>query len=226
VIADSFGNETQGASFTSDPLPEFGFQGMRLDATTLQDIAEARFYAAASATWLNQDPSGFGGGQTNTEEFAGNSPTNETDPTGLGFFGNQAYVKITTQAGQTYTPTTAGELVGALNAIKNAGDTISVLIIKAHGNTNVIELPGGGTLQMDNGKIKVESEASGSNNVTKVLQSVTGPNSKISFRGCFTYPLACGVDAALNNGTKVSGSMGFVVGIPFTAQAWGLYWTP
>jgi hypothetical protein len=32
--------------------------------------------------FMSQDPLGFGGGQTNTEEYVGNSPTNGTDPTG------------------------------------------------------------------------------------------------------------------------------------------------
>jgi RHS repeat-associated protein len=83
VILDSFGNATQGAGFTGDPLPEFGYDGMRLDAATGLDDDHARWYNAVNGVFGSEDPLGFGGGQTNLSEFAGNSPTSATDPSGL-----------------------------------------------------------------------------------------------------------------------------------------------
>ena len=83
VIFDAYGNASQGAGFTSDPLPQFGFDGMRYDAATGLNITEHRFYDPRTGNWISQDPLGFNGGQTNLSEFVGNSPTNATDPTGM-----------------------------------------------------------------------------------------------------------------------------------------------
>jgi RHS repeat-associated protein len=84
VIFDSFGNATQGAGFTSDSLPEFGFQGMRVDPTTGLNITTNRQYDPTTANWISQDPAGFAAGDTNLSRFVGNSPTNAIDPSGEG----------------------------------------------------------------------------------------------------------------------------------------------
>jgi RHS repeat-associated protein len=42
----------------------------------------ARWYDAATGRWTSQDPLGFGAGDANLYRYAGNSPTNATDPSG------------------------------------------------------------------------------------------------------------------------------------------------
>jgi RHS repeat-associated protein len=90
VIFDSFGQATQGPGFTSDPLPEFTYNGTWQDPNTGLNKMGLRWDDAVDDVFLSQDPAdleggpnGFGGGQTNTEEYCGNSPTNGTDPSGL-----------------------------------------------------------------------------------------------------------------------------------------------
>jgi RHS repeat-associated protein len=54
-----------------------------LDPDTGLNLMGLRWYAAMDSVFAGQDPLGFGGGQTNTEEYCGNSPTNWTDPSGM-----------------------------------------------------------------------------------------------------------------------------------------------
>jgi RHS repeat-associated protein len=63
---------------------ELGFQGGRLDAGTGNWEFGLRLYDSERRDWTTQDPSGFGGGDSNWYRFVGNSPTNRTDPSGLG----------------------------------------------------------------------------------------------------------------------------------------------
>lgn len=44
-------------------------------------------YAPVSTTFLSEDPLGLDGGDPNEHRYAGNSPTNATDPSGLYYFG-------------------------------------------------------------------------------------------------------------------------------------------
>ena len=62
--------------------PTFTYDGMWQDPTTGLDYDDARWYYFVDGVFGSQDPIGFGGGQTNTSEYCGNSPTNATDPTG------------------------------------------------------------------------------------------------------------------------------------------------
>ena len=63
--------------------PTFTYDGMWQDPTTGLDYDDARWYDAVDGVFGSQDPMGFGGGQTNTSEYCGNSPTNATDPSGM-----------------------------------------------------------------------------------------------------------------------------------------------
>ena len=81
LVYDSFGqitSQTPGAA-----QPTFTYTGMWQDPTTRKlDKAALRWYDTVDGVFGSQDPLGFGGGQTNTSEYCGNSPTNATDPTG------------------------------------------------------------------------------------------------------------------------------------------------
>jgi RHS repeat-associated protein len=60
-----------------------GFGGGHADAITALVNNYERWYNSVTQTWLTPDPSGFSAGDPNLERYAGNSPTNATDPTGL-----------------------------------------------------------------------------------------------------------------------------------------------
>ncbi len=82
VIFSAYGVPSQGAGFTSDALPRFGFNGMRRDAATGLFFAQYRPYDPRTGGWMQPDPSGLGP-DTNPYRFVDNSPTNFTDPSGL-----------------------------------------------------------------------------------------------------------------------------------------------
>jgi RHS repeat-associated protein len=237
-ITDSYCNtafgspvDTGAANPTVNPFRFVGQLGYYLDPDTGSYYVRARTLSPVLARWLSEDPIGFAGGDVNLYRYVGNRPTYAMDATGLaavagfllGRWCPNSYIDITTLGGKHYTPTTSKELVDTLNTIKNGGDTIDYMIIKGHGATNLIDLPDGGTLQANDASITVESTVTGKARVTAVLRSITGSKSTISLRGCFTQPLAVGIEATLNNHTTVSGSCGVTLGIPWTCQSWGIY---
>lgn len=59
------------------------FQGLRYDTTSLLYYARNRDYSPVLGRWLQPDPIGFAGGDSNLYGFLGNEPTNATDPIGL-----------------------------------------------------------------------------------------------------------------------------------------------
>ncbi len=60
----------------------FGYTGFLQDPATGARESEIRGYLPQDGIWNQQDPIGFGGGQTNLSEYVGNDPTNGIDPTG------------------------------------------------------------------------------------------------------------------------------------------------
>ena len=78
---DGFGQISWQSSATDQP--RFGYDGMRYDPATDLNLTPNRPYDPGAGNWLKPDPIGFLGGQTNTNEFCGNGPTNGTDPSGL-----------------------------------------------------------------------------------------------------------------------------------------------
>jgi RHS repeat-associated protein len=58
------------------------FQGGRFDPNSGNYIFGKRDLNPALGRWMENDPLGFGGGDLNLYRFAGNNPTNYTDPTG------------------------------------------------------------------------------------------------------------------------------------------------
>jgi RHS repeat-associated protein len=150
VIFDSFGQATQGPGFTSDPLPEFTYNGTWQDPATGLNKMGKRWDDAVDDVFASQDPAGlkggpngFGGGQTNTEEYCGNSPTNYTDPTGEwslfrwiytgdGNASDQVYGAATEAAGQYYVQN-AGDTHQALNQLGPLGAGTSAVLKAVEG---------------------------------------------------------------------------------------------
>jgi RHS repeat-associated protein len=82
VDYDAFGNRTDDTN--PSLVVAYSYAGYRFDPTTGLYYADssAREYDADTGTWISQDPSGLSAGP-NPFEYAGNSPTNATDPSGL-----------------------------------------------------------------------------------------------------------------------------------------------
>jgi RHS repeat-associated protein len=60
----------------------FEYGGRELDPTGLYYM-RVRYYSPGLQRFISPDPSGLGGGDVNVYGYAGNSPTNFSDPTGL-----------------------------------------------------------------------------------------------------------------------------------------------
>jgi RHS repeat-associated protein len=78
---DSYGN------ILDETNPEngdrFKYTGREYDAVLGMYYYRARYYAPGIGCFVSEDPLGFAGGDTNLYRYAGNGPTNATDPTGL-----------------------------------------------------------------------------------------------------------------------------------------------
>jgi RHS repeat-associated protein len=61
----------------------YGFQGLRADTATGNLSARHRDYRPTLQRWLQLDPIGIGGGDTNFFRTEGDNPTDNVDPTGL-----------------------------------------------------------------------------------------------------------------------------------------------
>jgi RHS repeat-associated protein len=79
-VYDSFGNLTSQTNAAVDCI--FGFTGLPYDKASGLDMSQTRPYDSLTGRWLGQDSDGLNGGDTNLYRYCGNSPTNETDPTG------------------------------------------------------------------------------------------------------------------------------------------------
>jgi RHS repeat-associated protein len=60
----------------------FKYTGREWDGVTKLQYNRARYYDPSTGTWVSQDPMGFGAGDDNLYRYAGNGPTNGTDPSG------------------------------------------------------------------------------------------------------------------------------------------------
>jgi len=61
----------------------FGYTGRPIDEKTGLSDYRARWYDANTARFINEDPSGFKGGDTNLFRYVGNDPLDRVDPSGL-----------------------------------------------------------------------------------------------------------------------------------------------
>jgi len=130
------------------------------------------------------------------------------------------YIDLTTASGRHEYPTSGNELRTILSQMQGAGDHITTLIIKGHGWNTMIKTGDGPVDELTcfGGQIRINDV-----DVTATMQAVTGPGSQIKLRGCHTRPLADDVEDTLNNGTAVYGALGFVINIPGTRFAMGIY---
>ena len=65
------------------PMGNVGFDGQHLDSVISMDDMRRREYDPSMQQYLQQDATGFGGGDGNDRRFVGNDPANRTDPSGL-----------------------------------------------------------------------------------------------------------------------------------------------
>ena len=68
------------------PFPSPGYTGEPYQQATSLQFDGKRIYEPLTGRMLSQDPSGYTAGDTNLYRYAGNSPTNGTDPSGLELF--------------------------------------------------------------------------------------------------------------------------------------------
>jgi len=78
---EPFGNTTSTGSASTN---SFAYTGRELDATGLY-YYRARYYNPTLQRFVSEDPLGFGGGDTNLYGYAGGSPANVTDPSGMDY---------------------------------------------------------------------------------------------------------------------------------------------
>ena len=87
---DSFGrlvrrtvSPAAGAASTAGVGVEFGYAGRPLEERTGLSDNRARWYEPATGRFVNEDPSGFKGGDANLFRYVGNDPLGRIDPSGL-----------------------------------------------------------------------------------------------------------------------------------------------
>jgi RHS repeat-associated protein len=82
ITYDPYGtilNQTNSAN-----APRFGFASGAVDSITGNDQFDERYYNPSAGRFLNQDPLGFGGEDTNLYRYTFNAPTQYSDPSGEG----------------------------------------------------------------------------------------------------------------------------------------------
>jgi len=77
---DSFGKIL---ARTANAGVAFGYTGRPIDEKTGLSDDRARWYDANTGRFVNEDPSGFKGGDTNLFRYVGNDPLDRVDPSGL-----------------------------------------------------------------------------------------------------------------------------------------------
>ncbi len=83
---DSFGNITDESATAMDYLLSrfrYSYTGQDYDEDADLLYYLNRWYSPRTGSFVSKDPFGFAAGDTNLKRYVGNSPTNETDPSGL-----------------------------------------------------------------------------------------------------------------------------------------------
>jgi RHS repeat-associated protein len=78
---DGFGNIISESNAANSD--RYLFTGREFDRVTGLQYNRARYYDPTTGRWTTEDPTGFAGGDANLYRYAGNDPTNQTDPYGL-----------------------------------------------------------------------------------------------------------------------------------------------
>jgi RHS repeat-associated protein len=126
---DSFGKVVRrttgpqaGAPATASVGVEFAYAGRPFESRTGLSDNRARWYEPGTGRFINEDPSGFKGGDVNLFRYVGNDPLDQVDPSGLAakwasYAGKAAAAPIvaqtsssllvSTSTGKVYTPTAA-----------------------------------------------------------------------------------------------------------------------
>ena len=94
-----------GAPVTAGVGIDFGYAGRPLEERTGLSDNRARWYEPGTGRFVNEDPSGFKGGDANLFRYVGNDPLNRIDPSGL-------MAKWAQPASRTSVPTGGWKLVG------------------------------------------------------------------------------------------------------------------
>lgn len=91
LVTDGTGAVTGGRSYTGfgaeaseagTGLDRYGWTGREVDDATGLQFNRARWYDAGGGRWLGEDPARWAAGDANLYRYAGNGPTNATDPSG------------------------------------------------------------------------------------------------------------------------------------------------
>jgi RHS repeat-associated protein len=106
IVRRTTGPQT-GANTTPGVGIDFGYAGRPLEARTGLSDNRARWYEPATGRFVNEDPSGFRGGDANLFRYVGNDPLNQVDPSGLA-------AKWASYAGGISTSATMGSAVTPL----------------------------------------------------------------------------------------------------------------
>jgi RHS repeat-associated protein len=133
VIVDHIDYDAYGNMVSQTNPSESGqylFAGMQFIAVVGIYYDHARDYDPETGTWTTQDPVGFDSGDTNPYRYAGNSPTNATDPTGMWSLYRWIFAGDGNASDEVYAAATqaAGEsLLGNSETAKTALNVISVV---------------------------------------------------------------------------------------------------
>ena len=77
---DGFGNIL--AETNPSASDRYLWTGREFDRVTGLQYNRARYYDPTTGRWTTEDPIGFASGEANLYRYAGNDPTNATDPVG------------------------------------------------------------------------------------------------------------------------------------------------
>ena len=82
----AFGLEATHQGTSSNDRTFVGAQGYVQDSETSLYFLRARYYDPVAGRFLNEDPSGYRGGDANLYRYTGNDPVNQIDPSGLAVY--------------------------------------------------------------------------------------------------------------------------------------------
>jgi len=131
VYKDAVSGSTSTVSNTGNP---YGYTGREPDAETGLYYYRARYYDVEAGRFIQSDPIGFAGGDTNLYGYVRNNPSNATDATGMvrdEILGNShncmtgdlfdVFLKRTTSRSEIYLNSSRGKLLEVLRYEKRYG---------------------------------------------------------------------------------------------------------